>query len=127
MFRFLLALLMIFFLISGCRAEQGDNILKDAYTWDFGVVKEGEVLKHEFILKNESAKTLSIKEVSTSCGCAASEVKKEVLLPGESTALEVRFKSKGYSGAVKQFVYVTTDNLDNMFIKYIIKANVVKK
>ncbi|HTZ10844.1 MAG TPA: DUF1573 domain-containing protein [Candidatus Margulisiibacteriota bacterium] len=121
MFKFSLALLMVLLIISGCWAQQ------DPYLWDFGVVKEGEVLKHEFVLKNESAKKLTIKEVATSCGCTASEAKKKELLPGESTTIEVKFQSKGYSGAVKQVVYVTTDNLDNMFIKYIIKANVVRK
>lgn len=82
--------------IIGCSAQQ----LEDPYTWDFGRVREGEILKHDFVLKNESKDTLNIKDINTSCGCTVSEVKQKVLLPGESTLIEVKFNSKGYSGPV---------------------------
>jgi hypothetical protein len=95
-------------------------------TWDFGKIKEGQIPKHEFILKNESNKPLNIKEVNTSCGCTASEVKKRNLFPGESTLIDVSFDSKGYFGPTQQFIYVHTDSLDNPVIRYIIKADVVK-
>lgn len=116
----------------GCFAQQAVSVaskeqgLKDPNSWDFGQVKEGEVLRHEFLLKNETAKTLNIKEIHTSCGCTASEVKKKTLLPQESTLIEVKFDSKGYSGQTQQFIYVHTDSLDNPIIRYIIKAEVVK-
>jgi len=96
------------------------------YTWDFGQVKEGEVLKHTFILKNETQKILNINDVNTSCGCTVSQVDKKTLAPGESASIQVQFKSKGYSGPIKQYVYVHTDNLDNPIIRYIIEANVIK-
>jgi hypothetical protein len=49
----------------------------DYAIFDFGKVKQGEVLKHTFSLKNDSTKNvLNIKNVHTSCGCTASEVKK---------------------------------------------------
>jgi len=98
----------------------------DPYNWDFGQVKQGEILKHDFVFKNESQKTLNIKEVTTSCGCTASAVKNKTLLPGEDTTIEVKFNSKGYVGSVQQFVYVHTDSLDKPIVKYIIKANVVQ-
>jgi len=101
---------------------------QEAYdTWDFGEVKEGEVIKHNFTLKNETDKVLNIEHVHTSCGCTASEVKKKILKPQEATTIEVTLKSKGYSGLIKQYVYVHTDSLDNPVIKFTIKANVVKK
>jgi len=98
----------------------------DKFSWDFGRVKEGAVLKREFILKNESGNALNIKNVTTSCGCTASEVRKNKLSPGESTSVEVRFDSKGYEGAVQQFVYVQTDSIDNPVLRFIIRAEVVK-
>ena len=99
----------------------------DAYTWDFGQVEEGEVLRHSFELKNESKNVMNIKDTDTSCGCTASQAKKRRLMPGESTTIEVQFNSKGYSGYTSQFIYVHTDSLDNPIIRYIIKADVVKK
>ena len=94
--------------------------------WDFGLVNKGAVLEHNFVFKNETGKVLNIKDTRTSCGCTGSKVEKKVLRPGETTAVEVQFNSKGYSGEIKQYVYLETDNLDNPVIKFIIKATVVK-
>ena len=137
MMRIVLILLFLSFSLGGCYAQNQEEItsqaeitdqtgIVDPYSWDFGQVKEGEVLKHNFILKNESEKTLTIKDVNTSCGCTASKVEKKILLPGQSATLEVQFNSKGYSGPVQQYVYVHTDSLDKPIIKFIIKADVIK-
>jgi hypothetical protein len=99
----------------------------DLNTWDAGDVKEGVVLKHDFVLKNESNAVLNIKDVHTSCGCTVSSAKKKELAPGESTSIEVKVNTKGDSGNIKQLVYVHTDNLDNPVIKYIIKAKVIRQ
>lgn len=123
----------LFLLLAPCFSQDidqpRDNIkdTNDPYIWDFGKVNHGEDLQHTFILKNESPKVLNIKQVSTSCGCTASKVKKKTLLPGESAEIEVTFKTKGYSGPVQQFIYVTTDGLDNPILRFIIKAEVVKQ
>lgn len=141
-----LIIILIFLFQTGCYPQ---DIIKtetkeaeDQYRWNFGKVKEGEILKHDFILKNESDKILNIKEVTTSCGCTVSEVKKKKVLPGEITSIEVKFNTKGYSGLVQQFIYVHTDDLDTStrlsvnsernrtidkpILKFIIKAEVVK-
>jgi hypothetical protein len=137
MARIYLVLSIILSSLTGCwageYAEVKDSVYAedeesaDIYTWDFGAVEEGEVLTHAFILQNESAKTLTIKDVTTSCGCTASEVKKKILASRETTSIGVKFNSQGYSGPVKQFVYINTDDLDNPLIRYIIKADVIRK
>jgi len=121
--KIILALFLVLSFNFFCFAE---NKPADPNLWDFGTVKAGQVLSHEFTLKNESKKQLNIKNVGTSCGCTVSEAGKKVLLPGESTIIKVKFDSRGYSGEVKQHVYVNTDNLDNSLIRFVIKANVVK-
>lgn len=123
--------------VIGCSRKQAQGIQEpqaiqqaqpaaSAYEWDFGEVKQGEVLKHNFVFKNESSRGLTIKNINTSCGCTASEAAKKVLGPLESTIIEVKLDSRGYSGPVKQFVYVNTDNLDNPVVRYIIEAQVIK-
>jgi len=99
----------------------------DPNVWDFGQVKQGVVLKHDFILKNETDDILKINNIHTSCGCTVSESAKKSLLPQESTTVMVTFKSEGYLGPVTQFVYVNTDNPDLEIIKFTIKAQVIKK
>lgn len=122
MARVFLVLLWLGFTQAGFCAE----VQQDPYTWDFGRVKEGKVLEHEFKFINQAKKTINIQSVHSSCGCTASEAAKKILQPGESTPIKVRFKSKGYKGPVQQFVYVNTDDVDNPVIKFIIKAEVVK-
>lgn len=98
----------------------------ESFLWDFGKIKEGEVFKHEFNFKNITGKTLTIKDVRTSCGCTVSEVKSKTLAPQENTSIEVKFNSKGYSGQISQYVYVNTDSAENPVYKFTIKAFVVK-
>ncbi len=122
MLRILTCLLIFSFIFNPVifAQQKEDNI------WDFGVVKENIVLKHEFTLTNNTDKPLLIRDVITSCGCTATKIKKKRLLPGESTPLEVTFETEGYSGETKQNIYVHTDNQDSPIIKFTIKANVVK-
>lgn len=130
MFRVILFFLFLFLPLSACYSQQqpeaGDTEKKDAYTWDFGRVEEGAVLKHTFTFKNDSERVINIKDVHTSCGCTASSVTKKSLSPGESTSIEVRFNTAGYSGPVQQYIYVHTDNLDSPVTRYIIKAKIKK-
>lgn len=119
--RLVFLVLLLLFPLECLAQEQADS-----FTWDFGKIKEGAVVKHVFTIKNETAKPIKIKDINTSCGCTVSQVKKRDLLPGESAEVEVRFDSKGYYGQVQQYVYVHTDNLDNPIIRFIIKAYPVK-
>jgi len=129
------AFLILFSGSVGCFAQKPDNTDKpaanaavagDPFSWDFGRVKEGSVLKHDFSFKNSSEETLKILDINTSCGCTVSSVNKKVLLPGEETVIEVKFKTAGYLGATQQFVYVNTDSLDNPVLRFIIRAEVSK-
>ncbi|MDD5595350.1 MAG: DUF1573 domain-containing protein [Candidatus Omnitrophica bacterium] len=127
---FILAL--VFLLpVTGCLAREVKNQkqvqqAEDPFSWDFGKIQQGSVAIHEFQLKNESGKTLKINDVTASCGCTVPKIKEKVLSPGQATAIEVKFNSKGYSGQVQQHIYVNTDNLDNPVIRFIIKADVIK-
>ncbi len=130
-FLILLAAPVLLFLFSCSYAqEKADPALaaqdEARYTWNFGKVKKDETLKHTFSLANDSNATLNIKNVQTSCGCTAVEIKNKVLLPGETTELEVKVEVKGYAGEVKQYVFVYTDNLDNPVLRFIIKAEVTE-
>ena len=136
MFKFCFIILLSLFILLGCNSVKQKPLSEstvpivaekeDPYLKDFGIVKAGDVVKHSFVIKNNSDRVLNIKDVSTSCGCTVSEVKNKMLKSGESTLVDVKFNSKGYSGAVQQFVYVSTDSLDESLIRFIIKANVTK-
>lgn len=105
---------------------KGVKTAADIRIWDFGQVKEGEVLEHSFILRNAQDKPLVISNMHTSCGCTASETPKKHLFPGEHTPINVKFHTQGYSGLVQQYVYVHTDSVSTPVIKFSVKAEVVK-
>jgi len=114
-------LLLSFIFLQFAYAE--DKII-DPNEWDFGKVKQGEVLKHDFIFRNMTADTIKITGINTSCGCTASQSDKKSLKPGESTMINVSFNSKGYLGQVSQFIYVNTDNANFPTVKFTIRAEV---
>jgi len=103
------------------------SVTEGIYIWDIGKIREGDKIRYKFILKNDSDKTINISHVKTSCGCTASEIKDKNLAPQEETVLSVQFNSKGYSGNVQQYVYVHTDNPDNPILRFVVKAEVIKK
>jgi hypothetical protein len=96
-------------------------------TWDFGRIRAMDgIVKHTFLLENDSDENLNINGTHASCGCAVSEIDREVILPKETASLEVKFNPKGYFGQVTQFVYVNTDSKTRPVYKFIIKADIIK-
>jgi|EPASupsiteSAE347_1022098.scaffolds.fasta_scaffold06070_1 hypothetical protein len=107
-------------------AGRQDNV-QDGSSYDFGRIQAGEIAEHSFVLRNKGKKALTITGTVASCGCTSSSVRKKSLAPGEETFLDVKLNSKGYSGAITQFVYVNTDDVDNPAEKFIIKAEVMPR
>jgi hypothetical protein len=128
----ILAGLFLLVPLSGCFSEPAGKPdapaqkaqVQEHNTWDFGLVEAGKVMEHDFTIKNDRSVPLQIKDVSSSCGCTVSEVRRNVLQPGESTWLNVKFNSKGYHGPIRQFVYVDTDDAQNPVMRFIVKADV---
>ena len=129
--RVFLIFAFVFFPLSGCFSQSSPSASSelspgaqtgDPNSWDFGIIRKSQVVTHEFEIKNNSDHIFKIKGVSTSCGCTASEARKKLLQPGESTQVSVKFDSKGYKGPTSQFIYVSTDDPVNPITKYTIKA-----
>jgi hypothetical protein len=78
--------------------------------WDFGKVKQGGVLAHEFVFTNVGDATLVIQKVSTTCGCTAALASNEKIVPGKEGKIEVKFDTRGYGGLVNKLVYVDSND-----------------
>ncbi|MFC1674489.1 DUF1573 domain-containing protein [Candidatus Omnitrophota bacterium] len=98
--------------------------VKASNSWDFGSVGEGDILSHDFALKNNSSNKLRIIDLRNSCECVSSSLKKDVLGPQESTVLEVKIDTTGYPGRFSQFVLLFTDDPDNEIIKFTVTAGI---
>ncbi len=73
---------------------------------NFGLIDEGKIYTHDFLLKNTGTDTLKILSVRTSCGCTATLLKSTTIAPGDSEVLHVSFNSTGYGG--RSFVKVVS-------------------
>ncbi len=121
----ILFLIFILCLTNAC-AYQSHSLRNNSY-WDFGRVREGRLLKHTFMLRNNSNKPLVIKKLDTSCGCTTLKISKDKLLPKETVMIGVSFDTTGYNDKVQQYVYVHTDSPENPIIKFTINAEIIKK
>ena len=101
-----------------------EEIMKDPNFYDFGKVKDGEMLKHTFMLKNNEAETICIKEVNTSCSCSAAKVDAKTVEPGKEVPVEISFNTKGYKGLKKRQLFVHTDSKKNPLVIFEIQADV---
>lgn len=74
-------------------------------TYDFGKIKAGEVIKHEFVFTNTGPNPLIIENVKPSCGCTATEYSTEPVAPGKTGKIKAQFNSAGKVG--QQLKYIT--------------------
>ncbi|MCJ7751062.1 MAG: DUF1573 domain-containing protein [Armatimonadetes bacterium] len=78
--------------------------------FDFGTMYQAEQVKHAFILRNVGNALLRIEKTKATCGCTVVAPEKRELASGESTPLNVTFRSGSMSGQVLKHVYVDTND-----------------
>lgn len=76
---------------------------------DFGKVIQGEVVSYAFKFKNTGDADLVIANISTSCGCTASEYPKTPVKPGQEETIEVIFDSSGRQGFQRKTLEVAAN------------------
>ncbi len=94
--------------------------------YDFGEVKEGDVVEHVFSFVNEGEAPLIISDAKASCGCTVPEWPKEPIPVGESGEIKVRFNSKNRTGIQNKPVTITA-NTWPVTTRVTIKGNVIKE
>lgn len=77
--------------------------------FNFGEVKQGEMISHTFTVKNTGAANLEIKDVRPGCGCTASDFDK-VILPGQEGKVTLKVNTAGFHGSLSKFADVTTSD-----------------
>jgi|SRR5690625_1484251 len=81
----------------------------DENPYDFGTVKNGEMLEHEFTFTNTGDAPLKVLKANPSCGCTVPEWSKDPIAPGEKGSLKVKFDARGRSGKQHKNVRLTTN------------------
>ena len=92
--------------------------------FDFGEIKEGENVIHEYKIKNTGTGDLLISSAKGSCGCTVPEWPKEPIKAGKEAKIKVTFNSRGKPGVQNKRVTLMTNAIPNVKI-LTIKGNVI--
>ncbi|NLI16319.1 MAG: DUF1573 domain-containing protein [candidate division Zixibacteria bacterium] len=77
--------------------------------FDFGYVPRDANICHRFWLYSKGPDTLKISNVRPGCGCTKAPLDKAIVAPGDSTAVELIFNTKNYSGKVSKSATIMTN------------------
>ena len=82
--------------------------------FNFGEIKKGVVVTHNFTFKNTGKEPLIIKDALATCGCTVPEIPKEPILPGAEGVLKVVFNSAGKpAGPLRKQVTVSSNAVNS--------------
>ena len=82
-------------------------------TYDFGKIKQGEKMTHQFKFKNTGKADLIITSASGSCGCTVPNWPKNPIPPGGEGNIDVEFNSAGKSGMQRVNVTLIANTIPN--------------
>lgn len=74
--------------------------------FNFGKITEGDQVTHVFNFKNTGTANLVITDVRASCGCTSPSWPKEIIKPGETNSILVKYNSEGREGKFNKGVTV---------------------
>jgi hypothetical protein len=89
-------------------------------------MKEGDKVRHTWIVKNAGEHPLIISNVQTSCGCTVPSFSKEPVAPGKQGEITLEFNSAGKPGDVNKNALIIA-NADNAPFSIGFSARVEKK
>lgn len=114
-------------------ARPAGDIEFDIIETDFGSILDDKVVHAEFTFTNKGDAPLTIKSMSSTCGCTKPELVGHQPIssdgkfdakfePGATGTIRVGFKPVGKSGNQDQAVTITTDDPDEPTVRLVIKA-----
>lgn len=74
------------------KSGQDDLVLKEA-GFDFGRIRQGKPVTHNFEVVNRGKTALMIENVEASCGCTTPEWSEAPIAPGASSMIKVGFNA----------------------------------
>jgi len=94
----------------------------DNISHDFGKIKQGTPVTHEFKFTNSGKVPLVITNVQASCGCTTPDWSKEPVMPGGQGFIKATYNAAS-AGAFSKTVTVTA-NIETGFVQLTIKGEV---
>ncbi|MBC6605303.1 DUF1573 domain-containing protein [Hymenobacter sp. BT188] len=88
----------------------GPQIQFEEMKYDFGSVKQGDIVEHVFKFKNIGTAPLVIANIGTTCGCTVPDWTKEPIMPGKSGTVTAKFNSAGKMGMQNKVLTVESNS-----------------
>jgi len=85
----------------------------DSKTFDFGTIKQGESVTHQYKFKNVGKSDLVIRKTKASCGCTIVNPDDKIVSPGGESKFDVTFNSRGKKGKQNKTITVITNDPEN--------------
>lgn len=85
----------------------------DEPEFDFGTVKEGEIVKHIFKFTNVGKVPLTVLKARSTCGCTIPEWSEEPIPPGGKGEIIAKFNTEGKSNNQVKMITVTANTYPN--------------
>lgn len=80
----------------------------DNIEFNFGTIKQGEEVTHEYKFTNTSDKPISLLSVRASCGCTTPDYPTTPIKPGETSKITAKFNSANKLGGQNKTITVKT-------------------
>jgi len=82
--------------------------------YDFGEIKEGEKVTHDFKFKNSGNSPLIISSATATCGCTIPDYPNEPIAPGAEGVIRVVFNGAGKLGMQNKVVSITANTIPSL-------------
>ncbi|MCU0663789.1 MAG: DUF1573 domain-containing protein [Myxococcota bacterium] len=78
--------------------------------FDWGSIRQGEIVDHKFQLRNTGSADLLISKVKSSCGCMAAVSSATTISPGQTGEISAKFDSAGRQGPSRKMISVFSND-----------------
>ncbi len=89
--------------------KNASEMVFDVEEFNFGTIKQGESVTHEFTFSNNGKDDLIITNAQGSCGCTVPQYPKEAIKKGTNGVIKVTFNSAGKMGMQDKTVTITSN------------------
>ncbi len=113
------AFLAFFAIGANAQGKKGPSIKFDYLEYDFGTIKQGDKVQHEFRFSSDGTEPLVISQAQGSCGCTVPDYPKQPLKKGEKGVIKVTFDSAGKMGSQDKTVTIMSNSTGGAVVLHI--------
>ena len=100
-------------------SSQLARIAFDHSSYDFGVISQGDSVRHVFTFTNPGKVPLLISDAKSTCGCTVPDWPSKVIKTGEKGEIEVLFDSSEREGRQNKQITITANTIPNQTKLYL--------